>query len=131
MGDDIFKAGAGLALGAGTVTGLFFAGRSIIRKDREKNAGGRVSDGPGSPAQFAQRLSMSFKNCSWWGCVGTNEAEIYRVVGEVPDLKTWNQVEKEYQRLYRKSLSLDIESELDTNEYLKFLDMLNSKPKRA
>jgi len=125
---DLLKGGAGILLGSAAVAGLYFAGRAVVRSDREKNAGSRVFDGREAPAQFAQRLSLAFQNCGWWGCLGTDEEEIYRVANEVPSRSAWGNVEREYRRLYGRTLSIDIEAELDTADYMKLIGILNDKP---
>lgn len=116
---------AGAAV-VGTGIGLFYFGRSQFRDLRERSA---ERDGLeyGSAANHAKRLKMAFDNDNTFGW-GTNEEEVYTVFRELPTQRAYNQVQKEYNKLYQTELNRDLQDELDVSEYRQVLSILASKP---
>ena len=112
-----------IAKGVGVVVGvgvLYFVGKKIIRNVTEKDDSPKV--------QYAKRIRVAMSPSGiWWLPDGTNEKEIYEVAYDIADNSdvSFSDVQTSYKRLYGKSLSKNLESELDTPEYKKFLKIIN------
>lgn len=113
------------AVGLGTVTGLFFLGRHFINKVRA-NQSQKDSLDEGDPATFAKQLKMAFDNDNYAGW-GTNEGMVFKVFNELPSKTMYGKVQREYSRLYGKSLNADLEDELSSEEYNELIRILNAK----
>lgn len=113
------------ALGLGTATGLFFLGRHFYKKLRA-NQSEKNSLEAGDPATFAKQLKMAFQNDNYLGW-GTNLDLVNTVFRHIPTKKMYAQVQKEYMRLYNKSLNADLEEELTSDEYNGLIRILSKK----
>jgi hypothetical protein len=112
-------------LGIGTATGLFFLARHFYKKVRT-NQSERHSLEEGDPATFAKQLKMAFDNDNYFGW-GTNETVVKQVFNEIPSKSMYSKVQREYARLYNKSLNADLEEELSSEEYNELIRILNAK----
>ena len=112
-------------LGLGTATGLFFLGRHFYRKTIA-NISEKHSLEEGDPATFAKQLKMAFDNDNYLGW-GTNTEAMYKVFQQMPSKKMYSKVQKEYTRMYNKSLNADLEDELTSDEYNAVIRILNTK----
>ena len=112
-------------LGLGTATGLFFLARHFYKKTRA-NTSQKHSLEVGDPATFAKQLKMAFDNDNYAGW-GTNEKMVTQVFNEIPTRSMYSKVQKEYARLYGKSLNADLEDELSSDEYNELIRILNAK----
>lgn len=112
-------------LGAGTATGLFFLARHFYKKT-VSNLTERRSLEEGDPATFAKQLKMAFENDNYFGW-GTNWEVVKQVFQELPSKSMYSKVQREYSRLYNKSLNADLEDELSSNEYNELIRILNAK----
>ena len=112
-------------LGAGTATGLFFLARHFYKKTIS-NLTERRSLEEGDPATFAKQLKMAFENDNYFGW-GTNWEVVKQVFQELPSKNMYSKVQREYSRLYNKSLNADLEEELSSDEYNELIRILNVK----
>jgi hypothetical protein len=112
-------------LGAGTATGLFFLARHFYKKTIS-NLTERRSLEEGDPATFAKQLKMAFENDNYFGW-GTNWEVVKQVFQEIPSKSMYSKVQREYYRLYNKSLNADLEDELSSDEYNELIRILNAK----
>lgn len=113
------------AVGLGTATGLFFLGRHFLSKVKA-NQSQKSSLEEGDPATFAKQLKMAFDNDNYAGW-GTNEGMVFKVFNDIPSKSMYGKVQKEYGRMYGKSLNADLEEELSSEEYNELIRILNTK----
>lgn len=107
-------------------TGIFFGVRYLVREVKQDSAA-NDSLNPGAASNYASRLKMAFDNDMWWG-MGTDEELIYTVFREIPSKAVYDDVIKAYSNLYKgANLNTDLQDELDTSEYQKVVEILNSK----
>lgn len=112
-------------LGVGTATGLFLLGRHFYNKMRSSISQSHSLE-EGDPATYAKQLKMAFDNDNYFGW-GTNEKMVMQVFNEIPSKSMYTKVQKEYSRLYGRSLNADLEDELSSDEYNELIRILNSK----
>jgi hypothetical protein len=112
-------------LGLGTATGLFFLARHFYKKTRA-NISHKHSLEEGDPATYAKQLKMAFDNDNYFGW-GTNEKMVKQVFNDLPSKSMYSKVQKEYSRLYGRSLNADLEDELSSDEYNELIRILNAK----
>jgi hypothetical protein len=112
-------------LGLGSATGLFFLARHFYKKARA-NVSQKHSLEEGDPATFAKQIKMAFDNDNYLGW-GTNEKVVMQVFNELPSKSMYTKVQKEYSRLYGRSLNADLEEELSSDEYNELIRILNAK----
>jgi hypothetical protein len=115
----------GSTLAIGTAAGLFFLARHFIRQIRA-NSAQRNSLEEGDPATFAKQLKMAFDNDNYLGW-GTNEVAVKKVFLDLPSKSMYTKVQKEYSKLYARSLNADLEDELSSDEYNELIRILNAK----
>lgn len=115
-------------IGVLTIGGCFFIGRGVVRKAVSKNEQRKTAT-EGNPADYAQRLKMAFENDNWLGW-GTDEAAIREVLTDIPSRDVFARVMSSYQKLYHRSLMLDLKDDLSTSEYNEMLAIINSKPEK-
>lgn len=113
------------AVGLGTATAIFFVARHFYKKARA-SISEKHSLEQGDPATFAKQLKMAFDNDSYFGW-GTNENVVKQVFMEIPSKAMYAKVQKEYNRMYSKSLNADLEDELSSEEYNELIRILNAK----
>jgi hypothetical protein len=106
--------------------GSFFIGRSLIRKARSTSEEKRTYD-EGNAAAYAQKLKMAFENDMWLGW-GTDEEAIRNVLRSVPSKDEFKKIINSYQKLYARSLMMDLKDELTTSEYNEMLAIIAGKP---
>ncbi|HEY9048282.1 MAG TPA: hypothetical protein VIN08_20385 [Ohtaekwangia sp.] len=112
-------------LGAGTATGLFFLVRHFYKKS-QANRSQKHSLEEGDPATYAKQLMMAFANNNYMGW-GTDEKAITKVFEELPSRKMYEKIQKEYYRMYNRSLNEDLEGELSSEEYNDLIRILKTK----
>jgi hypothetical protein len=112
-------------LGLGTATGLFFLARHFYKKTRTNISQSRSLE-EGDPATYAKQLKMAFDNDNYFGW-GTNEKLVMQVFNELPSKSMYTKVQREYSRLYGRSLNADLEDELSSEEYNEVIRILNAK----
>lgn len=113
------------SLGIGTVTGLFFLGRRVL-KNVLANQSEKNSLEEGDPATYAKQLKMAFDNDNSFGW-GTNEEVVMQVFNDIPSKSMYAKIQKEYSRMYGKNLNADLEDELSSEEYNELIRILNAK----
>ncbi len=119
------KLGYGIA-GIVVLGGCFFIGRSLLRKARSTSEEKKTYD-ESNPAAYAQKLKMAFENDNWFGW-GTDEEAVRNVMRAIPSKDEFKRVINSYQKLYAKSLMMDLKDELTTTEYNEMLAILAGKP---
>lgn len=112
-------------LGAGTATGLFLLARKMIKKAISNNTEKHSLD-EGDPATYAKQLKMAFDNDMAFGW-GTNEQQVFRVFNEMSSKSMYTKVQREYSRMYNRSLNADLEDELSSDEYNELIRILSTK----
>jgi hypothetical protein len=113
------------SLGVGTATGLFFLARHFYKK-AVANQSEKRSLEDGDPATYAKQLKMAFENDNYFGW-GTNWNVVKQVFNELPSKSMYSKVQREYLRMYSKSLNADLEDELSSDEYNELIRILNEK----
>lgn len=113
------------AVGLGTATGLFLLGRHFYKK-AQATTSQKHSLEEGDPATFAKQLKMAFDNDNYAGW-GTNEEMVFQVFSNLPSKSMYTKVQREYSRLYGRSLNADLEDELSSDEYNELIRILNAK----
>src|SRR6266498_97581 len=113
-------------LGVIVLGGSFFIGRSIIRKARSTSEEKKTYD-ESNPAGYAQKLKMAFENDNWFGW-GTDEEAVRSVMRAIPSKDEFKKVINSYQKLYSRSLMIDLKDELATTEYNEMLAVIAGKP---
>ena len=106
--------------------GSFFIGRSLIRKARSTSEEKKTYD-EGNAAAYAQKLKMAFENDMWFDW-GTDEEAVRNVMRAVPSKDEFKKVINSYQKLYARSLMMDLKNELTTSEYNEMLAIIAGKP---
>jgi hypothetical protein len=113
------------SLGVGTATGLFLLVRHFYKKS-QANRSEKHSLEEGDPATYAKQLKMAFDNDNYMSW-GTNEEAVKQVFEDLPSRKMFERVQKEYFRMYSRSLNADLEEELSSDEYNELIRLLNTK----
>jgi hypothetical protein len=106
--------------------GSFFIGRSIIRKARSTSEEKKTYT-EDNAAYYAQKLKLAFENdmiFNW----GTDEEAIREVLRSVPSKEAFKNIINSYQKLYSRSLMMDLKDELSTSEYNEMLAIIAGKP---
>ena len=94
--------------------------KKIIKNQTDKNNSSEV--------QYAKRLRTAMSPSGvWWLPDGTNEKGVMHVAYDISidDTVRFRDVQNAYKKLYGKNLSAHLEGELDTEEYTKFLSIVN------
>ena len=112
-------------LGLGAIGGGALLVRKYIRKNQMKNQQ-KHSIEEGNPATYATQFKMAFENDNYFGW-GTNEELVYNTINAIASKKMYSKVQDSYQKLYNRSLNADLEDELSSDEYNKFIRILSSK----
>lgn len=120
--DEIKEKALTIGLGAVGIGVAFFVGRKIIKNIREKRTERRFTEE--SQQALLLRSAMNPSGASWliW-MDGTKEETIFNIAAQITNFK---KVQQDYQNLYNRSLIQDLQKELDTDEYTKFMNIINS-----
>lgn len=108
--------------------GSFFIGRSLIRKARSTSEEKKTYE-ESNPAAYAQKLKMAFENDNYFDW-GTDEEAIRSVMRSVPSKDDFKKIINSYQKLYSRSLMMDLKKELATSEYNEMLAIIAGKPEK-
>jgi hypothetical protein len=114
-------------LGMIVIGGSFFIGRSLIRKAVATSEQKKTFE-QGNPAAYAQQMRMAFENDGW---PGTDVAALREAIQAVPSVAEFKKIITSYQRLYNRSLMLDMKSHLKTTVYNEMLAILAAKPAKG
>ncbi|TDX01487.1 hypothetical protein [Dinghuibacter silviterrae] len=114
-------------LGLVVIGGSFYLGRSLIRK-AVSTTEERNTFIEGNPAAYAQQIRMAFENNGWWG---VDTQSLRQILVAIPSVATFKKVMTSYQRLFNRSLMMDMKQDLKTTEYNEMLAILSSKPARG
>ena len=108
-----------LALGIGAA---FFVGRKVYRNIREKRTERKFTEE--SQQALLLRSAINPSGASWliW-MDGTKEEAIFNIASQIINFR---KVQQDYQNLYNHSLVKDLQKELKTDEYNKFMNIINS-----
>ena len=108
--------------------GSFFIGRSLIRNARSTSEEKKTYSEDNS-AYYAQKLKLAFENDMPFGW-GTDEEAVRDVLRAMPSKEVFKNVINSYQKLYARSLMMDLKDELSTSEYNEMLAIIAGKPDR-
>jgi hypothetical protein len=108
------------------LSGSFFIGRSIVRNARATTEEKKTYD-DSNAAYYAQKLKMAFENDNYFGW-GTDESAIREIIRKIPSKDEFKKVINSYQKLYARSLMLDLKEDLTTTEYSEMLAIVAGKP---
>lgn len=111
-----------------TIGGCFLIGRKVVRK-LISNTEEKKAATEGNPADYAQRIKMAIENDNWFGW-GTDEAAIRQVLTDIPSRDVFARTMSSYQKLYNRSLMMDLKNDLASSEYNEMLAIINSKPEK-
>jgi len=114
-------------LGFVVVGGSFLLGRSLIRKAVSTSEEKKTFE-QGNPAMYAQQIRMALENDGW---PGKDLAALRSVVQAIPSLAEFKKVINSYQRLFNRSLMMDLKKDLKTSEYNEMLAILAAKPAKG
>lgn len=121
--------------GAGALVGLSYVGyrlvRGAVKKARQNAAENRAGSDPVSAASKAQQLrqAMNPSGISWMSSFDTTDEEaIYNIALGIRSRREYEDIGREYKRLYGSTLQDDLKDELESEEYQKFLRIVESKP---
>ena len=122
IGDQLTTALIATGVGLGVFLGIRAVVKNFKKGIREQGA---LKEG--NPAAYATLLKMSFENDNAFGW-GTNEALLFSVLESIPSKRVFSQVQRAYRDLHNTQLSVDLKSELDSEEYARAIEIINSKP---
>ena len=77
-------------------------------------------------AYYAQKLKLAFENDMPFGW-GTDEEEAREILRAVPSKEVFKNIINSYQKLYARSLMMDLKEELTTSEYNEMLAIIAGK----
>jgi hypothetical protein len=112
-------------VGLVVLSGSFFIGRSIVRHARATSEEKKTYD-DSNAAYYAQKLKMAFENDNYFGW-GTDEQSIREIIRKIPSKDEFKKVVNSYQKLYARSLMMDLKEELTTTEYNEMLAIIGGK----
>jgi hypothetical protein len=120
--DDIKEKAVAIGLTALGIGAAFFVGRKIYKNIREKRTERRFTEE--SQQALLLRSAMNPSGASWliW-MDGTKEEAIFNIAAQITNFR---KVQQDYQNLYNRSLLKDLQKELKTDEYNKFMNIINS-----
>jgi len=110
-------------LGFVVVGGSFLLGRSLIRK-AVSNSEEKKTFEQGNPALYAQQIRMALENDGW---PGKDLPALRSVLQAIPSVSEFKKVINSYQRLFNRSLMMDLKKDLKTTEYNEMLAILAAK----
>ena len=121
-GSDITKKATVIGLGVLGLGVSYFVGRKIIRNIRKTRTERKFTTE--SQQALLLRSALNPSGASWliW-MDGTKEEAIYNVAAQITNFR---KVQQDYQNLYNSSLITDLQKELDTDDYTKFMNIINS-----
>lgn len=118
----------GAVVGVGSYL-LYRTIRKIITNQQQKNTEKKLDDSPEVRQASVLRNAMNPSGYSWMMSFDkTNEEKIYETAKEITKL---DDVMAAYKKLYDSDLLEDLQSELDTEEYQKFLTLISSNPNKT
>lgn len=120
--DNIKEKAITIGLGALGIGAAFFVGKKILKNFREKRTERRFTEE--SQQALLLRSAMNPSGASWliW-MDGTKEEAIFNTAAQITNFK---KVQQDYQNLYNRSLIKDLQKELDTDDYTRFMNIINS-----
>ena len=113
-------------VGLVVLSGSFFIGRAVVRHARATGEEKKTYD-DSNAAYYSQKLKMAFENDNYFGW-GTDESAIREIIRKIPSKDEFKKVINSYQKLYARSLMLDLKEELTTSEYSEMLAIVAGKP---
>lgn len=104
---------------------VFFTGRFIVKRIKRNQALKRLANSPEVQQAALIRGALNPSGASWlmW-TDGTLENKLFSVASQITDI---NKVAKAYNSLYGSNMLIDIQNELQSGEYTRFLNAINKK----
>ncbi|MFH0895405.1 MAG: hypothetical protein V2A54_13295 [Bacteroidota bacterium] len=117
----------GLVIGIGGFL-LYKLGKKFLNRNKEKEAQKQADDSPAVRQAMAFRSACNPSGISWMRSFDmTNDEAVFSTAKQVTNL---DDVIKAYRNLYSSDLLSDLQSDLDTDEYQKFLTLVSSNPNK-
>lgn len=119
---DIKRKAVIVGLGALGLGVSFLVAKKVIKNIRKKRTERKFTEE--SQQALLLRSAMNPSGASWliW-MDGTKEEAIFNIAAQITNFK---KVQQDYQNLYNRSLIKDLQKELDTDDYTKFMNIINS-----
>lgn len=108
---------------------LYKVGKKIIADMKKQSTESEADDSPEVQQAMALRSAMNPSGMSWLKSVdGTNTTAIFDAAKQIKKL---DDVSAAYKNLYSDDLLMDLQNDLSTSDYQKFLTMVSSNPSKA
>ena len=108
---------------------LYKLGKKIIADMNKKSTESQADDSPEVQQAMAMRSAINPSGVSWLKSMdGTNTTAIFDTAKQIKKLDA---VSTAYRNLYSDDLLMDLQSELSTSDYQKFLTMVSSNPAKT
>ncbi len=119
---DVKRKAIVIGLGALSLGVSYLVAKRIIKNIRKKRTERKFTEE--SQQALLLRSAMNPSGASWliW-MDGTKEEAIFNIAAQITNFK---KVQQDYQNLYNRSLIKDLQKELSTDEYTRFMNIINS-----
>ena len=119
---DVKRKAVVIGLGALGLGVSYLVAKRIIKNIRKKRTERKFTEE--SQQALLLRSAMNPSGASWliW-MDGTKEEAIFNIAAQITNFK---KVQQDYQNLYNRSLIKDLQKELSTDEYTRFMNIINS-----
>ena len=113
-----------VGIGVVVVLGSAFVINKIVKAIKRRNALNNAATNPNVRYAMMLRSAMNPSGTTWlmWSD-GTTEEVMYKTASQITD---FNEVARQYKNLYNSELLADIQSELNTTEFAKFMNIINN-----
>ena len=117
----------GLLLAGGLLL-TYHLGKKLIADLKQSGTERRADDSPEVQQAMLLRMAMNPSGVSWMMSFDTTRVDkVLEIASSITDL---DQVAKAYRDLYQDSLLTDLQNELSTVDYQKFITLVSSNPKK-
>jgi hypothetical protein len=118
----------GVVVGVGGFL-LYKFGSSIFQTINHRNTEGQADSNPDVQQALALRSAINPSGISWMKSFdGTNTAALLDTAKQIKNLDA---VSSAYRQLYNDDLLMDVQSELSSDDYQKFLTLVSSNPVKS
>jgi hypothetical protein len=108
---------------------LYKLGKTIIAGWQKRSTENLADDSPEVRQAMTLRSAMNPSGSSWMMSFDTTNTKVIFETAE--QIKSLDEVSKAYRKLYNDDLLKDLQSELSTTDYQKFLTMVSSNPSKS
>ena len=114
-------------VGIGVLTGLFFLGRRLIRKEKKANADGKSFE-TGSPEAISSQIRLALENKNR---IGINLTQLRQILIGIPSKSQMQAIRTAYFNQYQKLMNDDIKSKISLSEFDELLAIMDGKPEKS